>query len=229
MISPIRGFGLLSLALLLSGCALSSACGPAPYLDARSLAPLRIPDGLDAPDTRSALLVPEASGGRLANDPDNCIIEPPSFFIDAAAPNPAGLPVRPSSKVAAAGGTPQPAASPLTREVTTFLNTWADAWSRRDASAWLGFYADEYAPVGYEDATSWREAQRSRFEVPASTRVDANSVDVEPMPDGSVRARFVQHFGEAPEQRSVAKELTLVPARTAARWVIVQERIVEVL
>jgi len=229
LISPIRGFGLLSLALLLSGCALGSACGPAPYLDARSLAPLRIPDGLDAPDTRSALLVPEGSGGRLASDPDNCIIEPPSFFVDAAAPNPEGLPVRPSSAVAVAGSTPQPAASPLTREVASFLNAWADAWSRRDADAWLGFYADEYVPAGYEDAASWREEQRRRFEVPASTRVDANSVRVEPMPDGSVRARFVQHFGEAPDERSVAKELVLVPARTAARWMITQERIVEVL
>ena len=184
---------------------------------------------MDAPDGRSALLVPEASGGRLASDPENCIIEPPSFFVDAAAPNPEGLPVRPSSAVAASGTTPRTAASPLTREVTAFLNGWADAWSRREADAWLGFYADEYAPAGYEDAASWREAQRSRFEIPASTRIDANSVEVEPMPDGSVRARFVQYFGEAPDQRSVSKELMLVPARSAARWIVIQERIVEVL
>ena len=208
---------------------MGSACGPAPYLDAPAPGPLRIPEGLDAPDTRGALLVPEASGGRLASDPDNCIIEPPSFFIDAAASNPEGLPVRPSSAAAAAGSVPRSAASPLTREISAFLDDWAEAWSRRDAGAWLGFYADEYAPAGYEDAASWREEQRRRFEIPASTRVDADSVRVEPMPDGTVRTQFVQHFGEVPDQRSVSKELTLAPTGPGGGWTIVQERIVDIL
>ena len=232
MISLTRGFGLLFLALALAGCATRSACGPAPYQEARATPPLAVPEGMDRPDQRAALRVPEprAAGGRLANDPENCIIDPPPFYVEAGAPNPEGLPVRPSSAATGAAPTVAPAATRLTREVTAFLNEWTAAWNQRDADSWLRFYAADYAPAGYADPEEWRQEQRSRFEIPASTRIDANSVAVEPRPDGNARVRFIQHFGEAPEQRSVVKELVLEPrSRERTDWRILEERIVEVL
>lgn len=231
MISLLRGFGLLLFALALAGCATRSACGPAPYQDARARPPLVIPEGLDAPDPRLALRVPEhgASSGRLASDPADCIIEPPRFYADAGEPNPSGLPVRPSSIVARGEAAPQPGISRVGRDVTAFLNQWANAWSRRDADAWLQFYAVDFAPAGYAGPDEWREDQRRRFELPATTRVDANSVAVEPLQDGNARVRFIQRFGEGPDERSVVKELILVPGVQAGDWRIVQERVVEVL
>jgi hypothetical protein len=231
LISLLRGLGLILFALALAGCATRSACGPAPYQDARARPPLMIPDGLDAPDPQLALRIPEVgvAAGRLASDPANCIIEPPRFFAQAGEPNPAGLPVRPSSVAARGEPVPAPGISRVGRDVAAFLNEWAAAWSRREADAWFQFYSADYAPAGYAGPDEWRDEQRSRFEIPATTRIDPNSVAVEPLPDGQARVRFIQRFGAGPDERAVLKEVILVPGARAGEWRITQERIVEVL
>lgn len=233
MISPIRGFGLLLFAVALGGCATRSACIPAPYQEARAVAPLAIPEGLNAPDRSTAMRIPEPRGaavGRIANDPDRCVIEPPIFYVEPGAPNPEGLPVRPSALAAAGVPAAAPGVSRVVREITAFLNEWASAWSQRDADTWLLFYATDYAPSGYAGAEEWRADQRERFLLPATTRIDPNSVSVEPRPDGSAQVRFVQVFGAGAEERRVVKEMILVPrTRGATIWRIVDEQIVEVL
>jgi len=199
-------------------------------MDASARPPLAVPQGLEAPDSSGALRIPgQGEDGRIAANPDDCVVEPPAFFAEAGESNPDDLPIRPSS-VETDAAAPRPGASRLTREATAFLNEWSEAWSRRDADAWLAFYAADYAPAGYADGEEWRQEQRKRFEVPATTRVDAGSVAVESRADGDLAVRFTQHFGEAPDERSVVKELLLRPAENdAADWQIVQDRIVEVL
>lgn len=232
MNSLTRGLGLLLLALAVSGCAVRSACVPAPYLEARANPPLVVPDDLDRPDQRAALRIPERRGaaGRLANDPENCIIEPPAYYVDAGGPNPEGLPVRPSTVAATPPRPADPGATRLVREVTAFLNEWAAAWSARDADTWFMYYGTEYAPAGSAGPDAWREEQRQLFQVPAATRIDADSVAVDPLLDGNLLVRFVQHFGDGTEQRSVLKELLLVPrTRGSTAWRILEERIVDVL
>lgn len=218
--------------LALSGCATRSACDPGIYLDAEATPPLVVPAGLDAPPQRGTVRLPEVqgTGGRLASDPDNCLLEPPKFYAEADEANPDGLPVRPSSLVVAGASAPAPGATRVTREVTAFLNDWSGAWTQRDLDGWLRFYESSYAPAGYSDAAAWRDDQRGRFEIPATTRIDASSVLVEPLADGNARVRFVQRFGAAPEERSVIKEMILVPrSGNSIPWGIIDERIVEVL
>lgn len=194
--------------------------------------PLHIPEGMDALDQRNALRVPERSGasGKLAPESNPCIIDPPAYYAGAGEPNPDGLPVRPSSVAATGIPASAPGVTRVAREITGFLNEWAGAWSARDAETWFRFYVPDYAPVGYAGADEWRAEQRERFQLPATTRVDADSVTVEPQPDGSTRVRFIQRFGEGPEQRGVVKEMVLMP-RTGGTtaWRIVQERIADVL
>jgi uncharacterized lipoprotein len=59
-----------------------------PYMKAQSIAPLKIPNGLDTPDTASALRVPAlntpAPPGRKKTDP--CLDEPPPFNVPKQAP-----------------------------------------------------------------------------------------------------------------------------------------------
>lgn len=220
------------IAVALGGCATRTACVPGPYVEARAVPPLAIPEGMDAPDQRNALRVPERSGatGKLAPESDPCIIDPPAYYVGAGEPNPDGLPVRPSTVAAAGIPAPAPGATRVAREVTAFLNEWASAWSMRDAETWFRYYVPDYAPVGYAGADEWRAEQRERFQVPATTRIDVDSIAVEPQPDGSARVRFIQRFGEAPEQRGVVKEMVLMPrTRGATTWRIVEERIAEVL
>jgi hypothetical protein len=230
LISPIRGFGLLVTALALSGCAIESACRPGPYQEAGAASPLDIPEDLDAPEQRAAMRVPDAGAapGRPVED-DRCVIEPPRFYAEAGEANPDGLPLRPGSLAERGEPIPAAPATVLTREVIAFLEDWAGAWSRRDADAWLGFYVADYAPAGYADAAEWRADQRRRFETPAVTKVDPDTVRVEAMEDGRTRARFVQHFGELPDLRTVLKEIVLAPRSPGTRWRIVEEQIVDVM
>ena len=83
-----RVFVVLGLAAL-SGCFFhrhgkNNTCNdPQPYANARSIAPLKTPIGLSAPDTRSALRIPDLNEPvpppRTRADP--CLDTPPSFVV----------------------------------------------------------------------------------------------------------------------------------------------------
>jgi uncharacterized lipoprotein len=93
MKSAGRILALAPLLLALSACHLlhGNAChGPQPYRGATSVAPLKIPAGLDAPETNNALRIPAlnepAPPARKGKDP--CLDEPPAFKVRQAAPRP---------------------------------------------------------------------------------------------------------------------------------------------
>ena len=76
-------------ALALGGChsLRGKSCNkPGAYASAQSVAPLKVPTGLDHPDTHSALKVPElnepAPPPRGPKDP--CLDEPPKFAVPKA-------------------------------------------------------------------------------------------------------------------------------------------------
>jgi uncharacterized lipoprotein len=79
-------FGLLAL----SGCGLFKptyeSCDETPaYAGARELPPLTVPEGMDAPDTRNALKIPDvATPVRPLNG--RCIDAPPPFSPSQAGP-----------------------------------------------------------------------------------------------------------------------------------------------
>jgi hypothetical protein len=77
----------------LSGCSWvrhmkpSPSCNkPQPYQSERSVPPLHVPPGIDAPDTKGALKLPELNEPepppRTVRDP--CLDEPPSFSTPGA-------------------------------------------------------------------------------------------------------------------------------------------------
>lgn len=80
---------------LLSGCqtwraiTARSCTKPRHYTLARTIPPLKIPIGLDAPDTRDSLVVPSLKGPTPpppAGQP--CLDAPPSYFVAHAQPSP---------------------------------------------------------------------------------------------------------------------------------------------
>jgi hypothetical protein len=84
-----RLFAALAL-LALGGCFFhrhgrqNNTCNdPQPYANARSIAPLKTPVGLSAPDTRAALRIPDLNEPppppRTRSDP--CLDTPPSFVV----------------------------------------------------------------------------------------------------------------------------------------------------
>jgi hypothetical protein len=81
-------FGLLLAAtLVLAGCRNSpggNCTKPGLYTQAQSIAPLRIPAGLDAPDTRGALRVPDLNEPEVPRAADSpCLDQPPRYSNSA--------------------------------------------------------------------------------------------------------------------------------------------------
>ena len=78
----------LGLALALGGCKVlrstTNSCHKTqPYMSASSVAPLKIPPGLDVPDTTNALRIPDlkepAPPARKGKEP--CLDEPPAYKV----------------------------------------------------------------------------------------------------------------------------------------------------
>jgi uncharacterized lipoprotein len=85
--------GVLAALTGLAGChplqRLSGSCHDAkPYMKAGSIAPLKIPPGLDPPDTATALHIPALTAPELParKKTDPCLDEPPPFKIPKQAP-----------------------------------------------------------------------------------------------------------------------------------------------
>ncbi len=55
-----------------------------PYMDAREAAPLVVPDGVDAPNTRAALRIPEVGTPQRPDD-GRCLDYPPRYRTAAPA------------------------------------------------------------------------------------------------------------------------------------------------
>ncbi|HEY7377305.1 MAG TPA: hypothetical protein VH542_01325 [Steroidobacteraceae bacterium] len=68
-------------AAALAGCKSTSCDAPPDYGTGESIPPLNVPAGLDAPDTRNALKVPELkTPDRPRTDVEGCLDAPPSYF-----------------------------------------------------------------------------------------------------------------------------------------------------
>jgi len=224
-----------AVALLASGCGTPDCLNSTAYLDSSATAPLRIPEGMAQPDRMLDMGIPggaPAGGGTKGGD-GTCLAAPPAYFASADGPNPEGLPVRQGGVSVAArpgqGAGPVIGTSLVSQDVSVFLTNWAATWTRRDAQAWFRFYADNYVPAGYDSHDEWEQAQLPRFEVPAATTVELETLEVVTGEDGRTKARFVQTFGQVPEIRRVVKEMVLVPSQDNRDWRIVDERIVDIL
>lgn len=85
--------GVVAALLGLAGCQhlrnIGGSCHDVkPYMKAGSIAPLKIPPGLDAPDTASALRIPALNtpAPPLRKKTDPCLDEPPPFNVPKQAP-----------------------------------------------------------------------------------------------------------------------------------------------
>jgi hypothetical protein len=85
MRSSLIGAAVLTLGAALAGCrSFSASCGePASYGSDESIPPLEIPAGLEPPDTRNALKIPELTEPeRPRTEAEGCLDEPPSYYPD---------------------------------------------------------------------------------------------------------------------------------------------------
>jgi hypothetical protein len=174
------GIGVLLLVLVgtLAGCGGGdSTCvdSDEPYLSAPNNPPLKVPDGLSAPDRSAALEVPAEK--TVAKRDKGCLAEAPSYFRSS------GMVARSPEEVVA---------------------SWAQAWANREAEGVLALYSTTFvAPTDSAGSAQWLEQRREQVAVGPvpDARIESLKVDS----DGGDRriATFTQKFGTNSVQKEL--------------------------
>jgi tetratricopeptide (TPR) repeat protein len=106
-------------------------------------------------------------------------------------------------------------------EVVKALNAWAAAWSTKDASGYLSFYAKDFKTPKGEERGAWETARRERIAAPKSISVIVEAPKVALNGDQAT-VTFRQNYRSDLVKSSGTK--TLVMVKSSGRWQIQQER-----
>jgi tetratricopeptide (TPR) repeat protein len=147
-----------------------------------------------------------------------------------AAVQPVKEPVKPPVVVAAKPASepkPAPEAAPApvadaSAEVLKAVNGWAEAWSKRDVNAYLGYYAKDFQPPSGESRLEWEKGRRSRIGGAKTITVVVGSPKVTLNGGNEATVRFRQAY-RSDSFNSTGRK-TLVLKNTDGGWRIVQER-----
>ena len=159
--------------------------------------------------------------------------EPPKPAPVAAAAPPAPVPAKPEPvKPAPAPAKPeQPKPQPAPAEqndtdteaaVLKTLHGWAKAWSGKNVSGYLAYYAKDFKTPG-ESRASWEKTRKERVSRPKSIHVGVDSPRVTVSDASHASVTFKQTYKSDALQSSTQKTLVLV--RVGDKWLIQQERI----
>jgi Flp pilus assembly protein TadD len=130
----------------------------------------------------------------------------------------------PAAKPAAAGKpAPKPAAAG-TDEVVDVANAWAQAWSRKDVDAYLGFYAKDFRTPKGEPRADWEKGRRQRILAPKSISVTVDTPRVSREGESRAKITFRQAYKSDTLSSRGTKTLLLVKAEDG-RWLIQQEQV----
>ena len=150
----------------------------------------------------------------------------PSTTVVAAAPK---EPAKEPAKVAAAPEKPKPAAekpAPAaanpTAEVLKTVNAWAEAWSKKNADAYLAHYAKDFKTPGGEARPEWEKSRRARITAPKSISVSVATPKVTMNGADRATVSFRQSYKSDVLKSNSNKTLVLVKSDGA--WKIVEEK-----
>ena len=151
-----------------------------------------------------------------------------------AAPIAAGGAKGRSVETVAKAATPPPApdgAVPATTtsadsaaDVVAALKRWAQAWSNKDASAYLAFYAPEFKIPDGESRARWEAERRARIDKPDKIEVAVLDPNVS-VNRNRAEVSFLQDYRADTFSARVNK--TIVFTRKDGNWLIVEERVVK--
>lgn len=184
-----------------------------------------------AADTRLAAAAPSRSASPASRNtapPASAVAAAPSPAPTAAPPTrmAAAAPARTDAAAAgtAAAASPSTAAAPAAsgeprQEVETAVRQWAEAWSRKDLTAYFGAYAPDYPGRGAA-RTAWEAQRKARIVNKRSISVEISALQVEVDGDRA-RARFRQDYDA--DALNISSRKTLELRRLDGRWVIQKE------
>ena len=107
-------------------------------------------------------------------------------------------------------------------EVIKTVNAWAKAWSEKDISAYLAFYATEFRAPGMSRA-AWEKSRRERITKPKSIQVAVVNPKISFIDDTHARISFKQSYHSDAIKSNTQK--TLEMTKTGDKWLINQEHV----
>ena len=102
------------------------------------------------------------------------------------------------------------------------LNGWAQAWSKKDADAYLAYYAKEFKTPGGESRSDWEKARRARIAAPKSISVSVTTPKVTLTGPSQASVTFRQAYRSDVLKSNSTK--TVVMTKNDGRWQIAQEK-----
>src|SRR3979490_2358077 len=117
---------------------------------------------------------------------------------------------------------PEKPAADSNAEVLKAVNGWAAAWSKKDANAYLSYYAGDFKTPGGEARPAWEKTRRERIAAPKSIEVKVDSPKVTLRGSNEASVTFRQDYRSDKLTSSNTKTLELVKAD--GRWQIREEK-----
>ena len=146
----------------------------------------------------------------------------------AAAATPKEAPKEPAKPPVVAQKSPEkPAAAEkpaadARAEVLKTVNAWAQAWSKKDADAYLAHYAKDFKTPGGEARADWEKGRRSRIGAPKSISVGVESAKVTMRSPQQASVSFRQTYRS--DKLSTKSRKTLELVKADGRWFIKEEK-----
>jgi tetratricopeptide (TPR) repeat protein len=134
---------------------------------------------------------------------------PPVVVAQKAEPKPAPVPEKPAADPGA--------------EALKAVNGWAEAWSKRDVDAYLGYYAKDFQPPAGESRAAWEKQRRERIGAAKTISVGVGSPKVSVNGADQATVRFRQAYQSDKFKSTGTKTLVLVKG-AEGRWQIQQEK-----
>ncbi len=117
---------------------------------------------------------------------------------------------------------PEKPAADSQAEVLKAVHGWAQAWSKKDTDAYLGYYAKDFKTPGGEARADWEKTRRDRIAAPKSIAVGIDSPKVTMRGAQQASVSFRQTYRSDKLKSQSRKTLELVKADD--RWLIKEEK-----
>ena len=145
----------------------------------------------------------------------------PAAAAQKAPEKPAEAP-KPAPQAAVKPAPEKPAAAEAGADVLAAVKGWAQAWSKKDADAYLAHYAKDFKTPGGQPRAEWEKNRRSRIAAPKSIAVEVGSPKVTMQGADQASVTFRQTYRSDVFKGSNSK--TLVMSRSDGRWLIQEEK-----
>jgi tetratricopeptide (TPR) repeat protein len=106
-------------------------------------------------------------------------------------------------------------------QIERTLRAWSEAWSARDAEAYLAFYSSQFKVPAGTDFATWSQERKTRITRPEFIKVSIDRLKIKLKGD-SAQVSFTQRYESNIVKDSGKKTVVLV--REGSTWKIVEER-----